>query len=320
MASAANNCRVCTPPSLLPFRPFSPSLSLLSSRSVEYVRLCTMIFHEILAYCEQEHLLPRETIFKNRLNINPLIRTTPTGTISITFADFMQTIIDYCPTAAVVGTQPQRILYERTPSGEIRTFICANFQKPKQRFSDAQMLEIYLSLQKESPPSWGGGRFGFARYFLNHGPEFLRGCRMGYLEELAQLLLNKNVLHCTSKGKIFVNLSVLAFVTATASATALSASRTSSPIEAADQSTATTACATATADTMEEFKDTKVHSLLHLLNLDHCVSIFNKEHVDLSILKEICEKQMTDVLSVLNVELQDQPRLIQAVNLLGGLI
>jgi len=45
------------------------------------------------------------------------------------------------------------------------------------------------------------GRYGFARFLGDHGPDFVRAMPKGYIVELVQLLLNKNLLQFR-KGKV----------------------------------------------------------------------------------------------------------------------
>lgn len=95
----------------------------------------------------------------------------------------------------IAGTAPQRILWP-----EEGVFECADYFRPTERLTGSEMRTVLEFLQR-SQPSVDQGRYGFSHFLKTEGPPLLREMPFGYVVELVQLLLNKNLLSFR-KGKI----------------------------------------------------------------------------------------------------------------------
>ena len=118
-----------------------------------------------------------------------------------------------------VGVAPQRVLWPAPPA---HRFDCADYFRPQERLPPQQMSELveFLSKHRPSGDEVDRGRYGFANYLKVMGPAFIREMPRGYLVELVQLLLDKNIL-LFRKGKVsFKPTAAVRWQRAVASATA----------------------------------------------------------------------------------------------------
>ena len=156
------------------------------------------VFHRVLAYCEQEKIIPRESVVKKRLLDSKL-------SMDVEFEEFLQIVLD-SGQAVIEGEPPQRVIWPRHAAAEgggARRFACADFFQPSQRLSPEQTHELLLFLS-QFQPTIDRGRFGFAQWLARHGPKFIQLLPHGVLVELVQLLLNQKIL-LFRKGKVSVS-------------------------------------------------------------------------------------------------------------------
>ena len=155
------------------------------------------VFHRVLAYCEQEKIIPRESVVKKRLLDSKL-------SIDVDFEEFLAVVED-SGNAVIEGDAPQRVIWPRNQGegGGARRFACADFFQPSQRLSTEQTHELLMFLG-QFQPTIDRGRFGFAQWLARHGPKFIQTLPHGVLVELVQLLLNQKVL-LFRKGKVSVS-------------------------------------------------------------------------------------------------------------------
>ena len=167
-------------------------------------RACVLAYHRIIAYCEQEKLIPRESVLKKRLvdSRADLGAAGITGAAGVDFEEFLFVVTQVTQVGLMEGEAPQRIVWPRGADGTARHFPCADFFTPQARLSPAQNAELMEFLYRVQPEV-ERGRFGFATYLARHGPDFIRLMPHGVLVELTQLLLNQKVL-LFRKGKVSV--------------------------------------------------------------------------------------------------------------------
>jgi hypothetical protein len=158
-------------------------------------RSSIVAFHRVMQYCEQEKLIPRESVIKKRLLDSKM-------TLEVEFDEFINAVA-VSGVGVVEGEPPQRIIWPRQPDGTARHFACADFFQPTQRLSSDQTAELVVFLQQYKPEV-DRGRFGFAQYLSKHGPKNIQLLPHGVLVELVQLLLNQKIL-LFKKGKVSVN-------------------------------------------------------------------------------------------------------------------
>ena len=155
------------------------------------------VFHRVLAYCEQEKIIPRESVVKKRLLDSKL-------SMDVDFEEFLAVVED-SGNAVIEGEAPQRVIWPRLSGegGGARRFACADFFQPSQRLSSDQTHDLLMFLAQVQP-TIDRGRFGFAQWLARHGPKFIQLLPHGVLVELVQLLLNQKVL-LFRKGKVSVS-------------------------------------------------------------------------------------------------------------------
>ena len=173
----------------------SSSTSRSSDRLSPRHRTFISVFHRVMAYCEQEKIIPRESVVKKRLLDSKL-------SIDVDFDDFLAVVVD-SGYAVIEGDAPQRVIWPRADAGGARRFACADFFQPSQRLSTEQTHELLVFLS-QFQPTIDRGRFGFAQWLARHGPKFIQMLPHGVLVELVQLLLNQKVL-LFRKGKVSVS-------------------------------------------------------------------------------------------------------------------
>ena len=173
----------------------SSSASRSSDRLSPRHRTFISVFHRVMAYCEQEKIIPRESVVKKRLLDSKL-------SIDVDFDDFLAVVVD-SGYAVIEGDAPQRVIWPRADGGGARRFACADFFQPSQRLSTEQTHELLVFLS-QFQPTIDRGRFGFAQWLARHGPKFIQMLPHGVLVELVQLLLNQKVL-LFRKGKVSVS-------------------------------------------------------------------------------------------------------------------
>ena len=179
-------------------QPVQPSASMRGSdRASPRHRQFIAVFHRVLAYCEQEKIIPRESVVKKRLLDSKL-------SMDVDFEEFLAVVED-SGCAVIEGEAPQRVIWPRAggEGGGARRFACADFFQPSQRLSSEQTQEL-LSFLAQVQPTIDRGRFGFAQWLARHGPKFIQLLPHGVLVELVQLLLNQKVL-LFRKGKVSVS-------------------------------------------------------------------------------------------------------------------
>ncbi len=98
------------------------------------------------------------------------------------------TIVTSAQACVVQGEKPQRLLWP--VAGH---FECADYFRPTERLPSAQISALieYFELER---PEIDRGRYGFANFLKAKGPPFITSMPRGYIVELVQLLLNKNIL------------------------------------------------------------------------------------------------------------------------------
>jgi len=167
-------------------------------------RICVAAFQRIIQYCQQEKIIPRESVLKKRLvdNKAELGMNIGTGGSNLDFEEFLHIVTQVAGVGVVEGEPPQRIIWPRGSDGSARHFPCADFFVPVQRLSPQQNDELLEFLYRVQPEV-DRGRFGFATYLARHGPPFIQLLPHGVLVELVQLLLNQKVL-LFRKGKVSV--------------------------------------------------------------------------------------------------------------------
>lgn len=96
--------------------------------------------------------------------------------------------------------ETQRVLWPAPPKAR---FECADYFLPQERLSVHQMTQLveFLAACPEAKSLSNRGRYGFAMYLRQSGPDFVRAMPAGYVVELVQLLINKNLVTFT-KGTI----------------------------------------------------------------------------------------------------------------------
>jgi hypothetical protein len=179
----------------LTVNPARTTQQLQMDRLSARARTCVVAFHRVLSYCEQEKIIPRESVLKKRLLDSKLPMS------DIDFEDFLQIVHD-SNLCVIEGEPPQRVIWPRSNAGEARKFACADFFQPTQRLSKEQTDELLAFLHKYKPEV-DRGRFGFAQYLARHGPPSIQLLPHGVLVELVQLLLNQKIL-LFRKGKVSV--------------------------------------------------------------------------------------------------------------------
>ena len=175
--------------------PVQSSTSRSSDRLSPRHRTFISVFHRVMAYCEQEKIIPRESVVKKRLLDSKL-------SIDVDFDDFLAVVVD-SGYAVIEGDAPQRVIWPRAEAGGARRFACADFFQPSQRLSTEQTHDLLVFLG-QFQPTIDRGRFGFAQWLARHGPKFIQMLPHGVLVELVQLLLNQKVL-LFRKGKVSVS-------------------------------------------------------------------------------------------------------------------
>jgi hypothetical protein len=207
--------------------PTSPQRKPLPALPMDYARVAAMrpngfsprdalestvkLYHEVVAYCKQEMIIPRESVLRRRLEHNLSLRNQAANSPkfgaskaqpqeSINFEEFV-TRAAASGVCIIEGTAPQRILWPKEGR-----YPCADFFRPTERLT-AEQTQILMQFLERRKPVVDQGRFGMTLYLKQNGPEFLRQWPLGYIVELVQLLLNTNVLSFR-KGKISFKLRV----------------------------------------------------------------------------------------------------------------
>ena len=205
------------------------------SLSAGRARTCVQAFHKVIAYCEQERIIPRESVVKKRLLDSKI-------GIELDFEELVLAVREY-GAGVIEGEPPQRIIWPRGPNNEARKFPCVDFLTPRSRLSSDQMNELFKFLL-HFQPEVDRGRFGFAQYLGRHGPIAIRQLPHGILVELVQLLLNQKVL-LFRKGRVSVSPALLTDPSLlqlalsgqpTAAATAAAGVNVTTPIQSANAS------------------------------------------------------------------------------------
>jgi hypothetical protein len=172
------------------------SVELMLERLPPQARSFVLAFRSVLMYCENERIIPRESVIRKRL------LDTPAGAADVDFEALLSLTVE-CGIAAVEGTAPQRIIYPAGGPGATgsdasgstaRKFDCADFYQPTQRLTVEQTAELLAWLARMRPEV-DRGRFGFAQHLSIHAPQSIRSLPHGVLVELVQLMLNQKASH-----------------------------------------------------------------------------------------------------------------------------
>lgn len=178
-----------------------------------FLDACYNVFLNVIAYCREEHVMPRECVFKAR--VKTLLAQYKQCS---TFDGFIQALITMNSKVHVVGEQPLRTFWPtHSVSGPIEYFECVDFVNPKQQFTDEQMHQVHqylLSVSRLVSKPRFGGRFGLAVHLRTHGPAFLCSLKLGYLLELIQLLYNLKLI-TDAKHKTYIHRSAFTKVSPT---------------------------------------------------------------------------------------------------------
>jgi len=167
------------------------------------VRACVLAYQRIIAYCEGEKLIPRESVLKKRLvDSRADMGAAASAGVGSDFEEFLFVVTQVAGVGVLEGEPPQRIVWPRGADGGPRRFPCADFFTPQARLTPAQNAALMEFLYRVQPEV-ERGRFGFATYLARHGPPFIQRLPHGVLVELVQLLLNMKVL-LFRKGKVSV--------------------------------------------------------------------------------------------------------------------
>lgn len=170
-----------------------------------------LLFFQVIDECKREKIIPRESVIRSRIEYNlrsdakkyhsgRFRKPSPEDAISSLRVnlDFERWIlvVRRCNIVRMEGIVPQRILWPYHGG----KFECADYFRPQERVGGVELQEL-LTFLDQAKPEIDRGRYGFATYLKRYGPVFLQTMPRGYVVELVQLLLNKNLL-IFRKGKI----------------------------------------------------------------------------------------------------------------------
>lgn len=215
-SSASASSTSGSSPPLVVVKP-QPKASTPLPEKVEEAR---KIFRHVMKVCEDEQIIPRESVLQSKLeDSNTEVLPSgvrPWGQLRTSFDEWVHLLVRH-KICACVGAVPQRVLWEM----DRPRFPCADYFRPEERLSIAEMTELMQFLHKEQQPTKpkpliqqaraktstttkkgkqgdlaeaDRGRYGFAHYLMKNGPPFVRSMPRGHVVELVQLLLNRHFL------------------------------------------------------------------------------------------------------------------------------
>lgn len=166
-----------------------PNLANITNALLQHqIQMVSNIFINILIFCQQEEIIPNESVFKNYMSIHH----TQHSTCPMNYKDFVAIINQYC--IHFIYIEPANFKFNmwlrNVETGQPEYFNCINFNDPINRIPENQMNQLLLWLQDKNPII--KYKLEYAHYLKKHFSSFLKYDKLGYYMELVQILLNKH--------------------------------------------------------------------------------------------------------------------------------